>query len=288
VKAGDVLAQIDPRPFKAALDAAIAAEARDQAQLGNARLDLARYSDLSKRDFATRQSVDTQKALVAQFEAAVQGDLAQADSARIQLGFATITSPISGRTGLRLVDAGNVVHATDPGGLVVITQMRPIAAVFTMPQEELPQILRAQAKAPLSVEAWAGNDVEKLDTGELVLVDNEIDQTTGTAKLKARFRNEKGLLWPGQFITAHLVFETQHDALTVPEQAVQRGPEGTFVWVVGADSTVATKTVAITQIANGTALVGKGLDGTETVVTEGQFKLLRGLKVQAGATGAAP
>jgi multidrug efflux system membrane fusion protein len=288
VKVGDVLAQIDPRPFKAALAAAEAAQAKDAAQLVNARLDLARYNDLVKRDFATRQSVDTQKALVDQFEAAVQGDAAQIDTARIQLGYATVTSPIQGRTGIRLVDAGNVVHAADAGGLVVITEMQPITVVFTLPQEVLPDILRGQAAAPLVVEVWSSEGSQKLDTGTLILIDNQIDQSTGTVKLKALFANQAGLLWPGQFINAHLILETRHDAVTVPEQAVQRGPEGTFVWTVEPDSTVTIRPVTIAQVAQGTALVTKGLEAGQTVVTDGQFKLLKGLHVQFSAPASAP
>jgi membrane fusion protein, multidrug efflux system len=280
VKAGDLLAQIDPRPFQAQLAQAQAAKARDEAQLANAKRDLVRFTDLVKKDFATRQSVDTQEALVAQSLAAVQGDDAAIDNAKVQLGYATITSPITGRTGIRLVDQGNIVHAADPGGLVVVTQLQPISLVFTLSETLLPSINRALAAGPLKVEAWSQDDSEKLDEGTLALVDNQIDPATGTMKLKATFPNQAQALWPGQFVNAHLLIETRHDGITVPVQAVQRGPDGTVAWVVKPDKSVEMRPIKIGYSTSDIALIDSGIAAGDLVVVDGQYRLVVGGKVE--------
>jgi multidrug efflux system membrane fusion protein len=280
VKAGALLAQIDPRPYQAQLAQAQANKARDEAQLANARRDLVRFSDLVKKDFATRQSVDTQEALVAQSLAAVQGDDAAIDIAKVQLGYTTITAPISGRTGIRLVDQGNIVHASDPGGLVVITQLQPISLVFTLPEASLPAVNKALAAGSLPVEAWSQDDGEKLDEGAVALVDNQIDAATGTMKLKATFPNLSAALWPGQFVNAHLQIETRRDAVTIPVQAVQRGPKGTFAWVIKPDDkSVEMRPISVGYSTSDTALIQSGLSAGDLVVVDGQYKLVIGAKV---------
>jgi membrane fusion protein, multidrug efflux system len=277
VKAGDVLAQIDPRPFQAALDQAKAAKAKDEAQLENAKLDLVRFKDL--HDFATRQSVDTQTALVHQLEATVQGDRAAIDSAQVQLDYTTIKAPISGRTGIRLVDQGNIVHATDPNGLVVITQLQPISVIFTLPEHNLRAVSREMQAGPLQVYAQARSDGRRLDEGTVALVDNQIDQTTGSIKLKATFPNQNHALWPGQFVNIQVLLRTLQEAVTVPGTAVQRGPDGMYVYVVKPDSTVAMMPVAVGQMSQGTAVVEKGIDAGTKIVVAGQYRLAPGMRV---------
>jgi multidrug efflux system membrane fusion protein len=220
VKPGEVLAQIDPRPFQAQLDQAAAKKAQDAALFDNAKLDLRRFQDLATRQFATQQSVDTQKALVAQLEATIEGDDAAIENARVQLGYTTVTAPIAGRTGIRLVDQGNIVHATDPGGIVVVTQLHPISVIFTLPEDDLPSIADAQATGPVSVTALGRDDKSVLDRGALALVDNQIDQSTGTARLKATFPNARNRLWPGQFVNVRLLLRTARRAYG----AVRRRP----------------------------------------------------------------
>ena len=276
--AGDLLAQIDARPYQARLAQAEAAKARDVAQLANARLDLVRFQNL--KDYATRQSVDTQKTQVSMLEAAIQGDQGQIDEAKVQLGYTTITSPIDGRTGIRLVDQGNIVHAADPNGLVVITQLQPISVIFTLPGTILPKLSRAHAAGPLKVEAWSQDDSEKLDDGELTLIDNQIDQSTGTMKLKASFPNKAETLWPGQFVNAHLLLETRRDGITVPAQAIQRGPAGTYVWLVKPDNTVEMRPVTLGRIVGDLALLDQGVAAGEKIVTGGQYKLVVGIKTE--------
>ena len=275
--AGDVLAQIDPRPFQAALDQAKAAKAKDEAQLENAKLDLNRFKNL--HDFATQQSVDTQTALVHQLEATVQGDQAAFDSAQVQLDYTTIKAPISGRTGIRLVDHGNIVHATDPNGLVVITQLQPISVIFTLPEHNLRAVSREMQAGPLQVYAQARSDGRRLDEGTVALVDNQIDQTTGSIKLKATFPNENHALWPGQFVNIEVLLRTLQEAVTVPGTAVQRGPDGMYVYVVKPDSTVAMVPVIVGQMSQGTAVVEKGLDAGTKIVVAGQYRLAPGMRV---------
>ena len=279
VKVGDLLAQIDPRPFQATLDLALANKARDEAQLSNAERDLDRYISLAPQNFTSKQTLDTQRALVAQLTAQVKADQASIDSAKVQLSYTTVTSPLTGRTGIRLVDQGNIVHAADPGGLVVITQLHPISVIFTLSETLLPQISRAMAAGPLKVEAWSQDDSIKLDEGVVALIDNQIDPTTGTMKLKATFPNQAEALWPGQFVNARLLVETRRDAVTVPVQTVQRGPNGPFAWVINPDQTVAMRPIKIGDANGETALIESGLEGGETVVVDGQYRLVVGGKV---------
>jgi len=289
VKQGDLIAQIDPRPLQAQLDQAIAHQASDQAQLANAKLDLARFTNLATREFATRQSVDTQKAQVAQLEAALQGDQAAIDNARVQLGYTTITAPLSGRTGIRLVDQGNIVHASDTTGIVVITQLEPISLIFTLPQDNLPAISQAMAKGKPKVAAFASDEKTALGEGTLALIDNQIDQTTGTVRLKATFPNADHALWPGQFVNARLYLETRQ-GVTVPAPAVQRSAQGTFVYVIRPDSTVEARPVVVAQNRDGIALLDHGIAAGEKIVVDGQYKLRPGIRVaiNGAAKPAAP
>ena len=234
VKQGDLIAVIDPRPFQAALDQATAKKAQDEAQLTNARRDLGRFQSLATQDFASRQQVDTQQALVGQFVAAVQGDDAAIEAAKLNLGFCFITSPVDGRVGLRLVDAGNLIHATDTTGIITITQIHPISATFTLPQEDLPGIQADMRQHQLPVLAYPSDDSTLLDQGTLLTPDNSIDPTTGTIRLKATFPNAQSRLWPGQFINAHLQVSEASNAVTVPPSAIQHGPVGLYVYVIGA------------------------------------------------------
>jgi multidrug efflux system membrane fusion protein len=278
VRIGDVLAVIDQRPYKAALKQAEANLARDQSLLANARLDLAR--DVNLKDYATRQSVDTQKSLVAQYEATIAADQAQIEAAKTNLDYTTITSPIDGRTGIRNIDIGNIVHAGDTAAIVTVTQLQPIAVVFTLPADEIPAVQKGQAKGALPVIAMGKDNVTPLAEGELSLIDNLIDSTTGTVKLKATFANTDRALWPGQFVNAQLRIDTQHDGLTVPATAVQRGPDGAFVWVIEPDSKVSMRAVTVTQTQDGQALISQGLKFAEQVVIDGQYKLQSGSKVE--------
>jgi multidrug efflux system membrane fusion protein len=283
VKTGDVLAQIDARPFQAQVDQARAAKAKDEAQLANAKLDLKRFTDLASHQFASKQSVDAQKAQVEQLEAAVSGDQAALDNATVQLGYTTITAPIDGRTGIRQVDVGNIVHASDTTGLVVIAQVHPISVVFTMPQDVLDQIVHGMAKGPLKVEAFARDDTTEEGKGTLALVDNQIDPTTGTIKLKANFPNDNDQLWPGEFVNIHLLVDIRHDAVTVPAQVVQRGPNGTFAYVIKDDQTVEARPVKLGQVRDGVAVIDQGLSAGERVVVDGQYKVQPGTRVDARA-----
>jgi multidrug efflux system membrane fusion protein len=281
VHQGDLLAQIDPRPFQAALDQALAKQASDQAQLANAKLDLERFSNLANRQFASRQSVDTQKSAVAQLEAALRGDQAAIDNARVQLSYTTITAPISGRTGIRLVDQGNIVHASDQTGLVVITQLQPISLIFTLSQDRLPEVRRGVAEGPLKVVAYDRSDTTRLAEGTLELIDNQVDPASGMIRLKATFPNEDRALWPGQFVNARLTVAVHKDGLTVPAPVVQRGPQGTFAYLIKPDRTVEARPIKVTQIQDGVALIGEGLAAGDQVVTDGQYKLKPGSKVKA-------
>jgi multidrug efflux system membrane fusion protein len=285
VNAGDILAQIDPRPFQAALDQAIAAKARDEAQLANARLDLQRFVTLGQ--FATKQSVDTQQALVRQLEATVQVDQAAIESAQVQLDYTTIKAPLAGRTGIRLLDAGNIVHAADPNGLVVLTQLQPISVIFSLPDDQLRSVLQQMASGPLQVTALARTDQQPLGEGTLTLVDNQIDQTTGTIRLKATFPNDNHALWPGQFVTVRLLIRTLRQAVTVPTTAVQRGPDGMYVYVIKPDSTVAMQPVNVAQMAEGISVIEKGLETGASIVVAGQYRLTPGNRVRPSTATAA-
>jgi membrane fusion protein, multidrug efflux system len=287
VKVGDLLAQIDPRPFQAQLEQAQAQKASHEAQLADAQIDLKRFSNLAKSGAATGQSVDTQKALVAQLEANVQADQAAIDNATVQLGYTTITAPIAGRTGLRLVDQGNIVHATDQTGLVVLTQIEPISLIFTLPEDALPDVARAMARGPLRVLAFSRDDKTELGDGTLALIDNQIDQTTGTIRLKATFPNKDHALWPGQFVNARLFLAVRHDGVTVPAAVVQRGPQGTFAYVIKPDSTVEMRPISVAQLRDGVALIDTGLRAGEQVVVDGQYKLRPGAHIDAGGAKSA-
>jgi membrane fusion protein, multidrug efflux system len=281
VKAGDVLAQIDPRPFQAALDLATATKAKDQAQLENARLDLNRYQTAGTLA-NTQQQIDTQGALVRQLEATVAADDANIEAARTQLDYTTIKAPLSGRTGVRLLDQGNIVHAADPTGLVVITQLQPISVVFTLPQDELQGVLHQMnsGSTPLDVLAYGGSNERQLGKGTLALVDNVIDQTTGSVRLKATFPNQDNALWPGQYVNVRLLLKTLPQVVTVPSTAIQRGPDGMYVYTVKPDQTVAMQAVIVGQMTGGIAAVVDGLAAGTPVVTDGQARLQPGSLVQ--------
>ena len=278
VKQGEVLAIVDPRPLEAQLRQAEADKARDEALLANAKLDLERFSTLVKREFATRQSVDTQNALVVQHQAAVLHDQAVIDNAQVQLGYTTIVAPLSGRTGVRLIDQGNIVHSSDSIGLVVITQIKPIAVIFTLPQQYLPEITAALRRGPLNVRAYDQDNRLDLGEGRLELVDNQIDQGTGSARLKAIFPNDDERLWPGAFVNAWLRLEVRRGTV-VSASAVQAGPEGDFAFVIRPDNTVETRTVRVAANWEGKALIESGLADQERVVVDGQYKLRRGSRV---------
>ncbi|MBR0665413.1 efflux RND transporter periplasmic adaptor subunit [Roseomonas hellenica] len=280
VHAGDVLARIDPRPYQAALDQAVARKAQDEAQLANAQRDLQRYMQLASGDAVSRQQRDTQHSLVEQFQAAIAGDQAQIDNARTQLGYATITSPIDGVTGIRLLDQGNIVHATDTGGLVVITQVQPIAVIFSLPAARLPEIRRAMAAGSLAVTALDGQSGAVLAEGELALVDNRIDQATGSVRLKAVFPNADNALWPGQYVDARLQVRIEQGVRTVPSSAIQRGPDGSFVYVVRPDQTVAMQPVRVRRYANRMAVIDDGLELGAQVVAAGQYRLAPGARIE--------
>ena len=280
VKAGDPIALIDPRPYQAALDAAVAKKAADQALLANARADLQRYANLARKDFASRQQVDTQQATVAQMQATIAGDDAAIESAKLNLQFCHITSPITGRTGLRLVDPGNLIHASDAQGIVTITQLHPIAVVFTLPQDDLPQIQAAMARGPAPVLAYSGDDHTELARGNLMTIDNQIDQSTGTIKLKAVFANPDNRLWPGLFVNAHLQVDVLKGVVTVPSTALQRGPNGVvYVYRVKPDATVAMQPVKVAQDDGKLAVIADGVGAGETVVVSGQMRLQDGSRV---------
>lgn len=278
VKAGDVLAVIDQRPYAAALKQTQANLVRDQANLANARADLER--DLNLKEYASRQTVDTQKALVAQDEAAVAADQALIDAARTNLDYTVITSPIDGRTGIRNIDIGNIVHAADTTGIVTVTQLQPIAVIFTLPADTLPAVNRGLAAGPLKVLAYAKDNQTLLAQGTLALVDNQIDQTTAMVRLKAMFANADNALWPGQFVNARLLVEQRRDALVVPATVVQRGPNGAYAWVIRADGTVEMRPVTPAQSQDGEAVIADGLKAGEAVVVDGQYKLQPGSKVE--------
>ncbi|WP_374445702.1 efflux RND transporter periplasmic adaptor subunit, partial [Stella sp.] len=279
VKKGDLLAQIDPAIYKAALDQAIAKKAQDQANLANARVDLDRYVRLARTDYATKQQADTQRALVQQLEALVRSDQAAIDNARTQLDHTTITAPIDGRTGLRLVDEGNLVGASTTGGIVVITQVQPIAGLFTLPQQFLRQVNAAVAAGPVPAEAIDSDNRTVLDRGTLEVVDNQVDPTTGTVKMKAVFPNAQRQLWPGQFVNVRLQVGLRRGAIVVPSAAVQRGPSGTIVYQVQEGETVALKPVTVVQQDETQAVIGEGLAAGERVVTSGFTRLTAGSKV---------
>jgi multidrug efflux system membrane fusion protein len=282
VHKGDLLVQIDPRPFQAQLEQAQANKAKDEANLANAKLNLARDAALLPNHLAvTQQQYDTQKALVAQDAATVQADQAQIDAAKLNLAYSSITSPVDGITGLRLVDIGNLVEASSATPLVTVTQIKPIYVTFAIPENGLDQIRQAMARHPLVVLAFDGTDSKQLSQGTLEVINNAVNQSTGTVELEAQFANADQALWPGQFVNAHLVLKTVKSGVVVPLAAVQTGPAGRFVYVIGKNSRVVAQPVTVLQTQAGTALIGKGLEPGEEVVTSGQFKLAPGVAVAA-------
>lgn len=287
VRKGDLLVQIDPAPYQAAYDQAVAKKAQDEAQLANARLDLARYQQLATSNYASRQQLDTQKALVAQLEATIRVDQGAIDGAKVQLDYTAITSPIDGVVGIRQVDIGNIVHASDATGIVVVTQLQPISVVFTLPEEERQSVAAAMAAGPVAVTAMSRDGASELDRGTALLIDNEIDQGTGTIRLKATFPNPSNTLWPGQFVNARLLLRTEAGATTVPSAAVQRGPEGLYAYVVRPDQTVEMRAIAVARTEGTVSIVAAGLKPGEVVVTAGQYRLDQGARVAAKPAGAA-
>jgi multidrug efflux system membrane fusion protein len=283
VRKGDLLAQIDPRPNQAAYDQALATRSKDEAQLANAKRDLLRYTQLEPQNLASKQTVDTQHALVDQLAAQLKVDAAAIDNAHTQLEYTRITSPIDGRTGIRLVDPGNLVHAADTTGIVVVTQVQPISVVFTLPEEQLGTVARALHAGPVKVMTLARDGGEVLDEGKLALIDNQIDTATGTVKLKATFANERDTLWPGEYVNARVLVRTAHDALIVPTSAVQLGPRGPFTYVVKADATVEVRPLKIGDQSGETTIVTQGLTLGEQVVTSNQYRLQPGVHVHVSA-----
>ncbi|MDB4945776.1 MAG: putative Co/Zn/Cd efflux system rane fusion protein [Labilithrix sp.] len=289
VKKGDVLALVDPRPFAIQLHTAEAALYRDDAQLRNGKLNLERYETLRKQNLIPQQQVDDQRTAVDQLEAASRTDRAQIESARLNLDYARITSPIDGVTGIRQVDPGNLVHAADANGIVVITQIDPIAVLFTVPQDELPRVQRALAGGKVVVEVYGRDGAKKLSTGELLLVDNQVNAQTATIRLKASFPNPDHALWPNAFVKARMQLEMLKDALVVPASVVQRGPNGTFAYVMAPDHSVAPRNVEVGTIEGDVATIAKGLAENDVVVTDGQNQLKPGSKVSPrGPGGGAP
>jgi len=283
VHQGDVLAQVDPRMYQAQLGQAVAKQAQDKASLANARIDLARYQKLVANAYTSAQQAETQKALVAQLEAQVQQDEAAIAMAQLQVDFATIRAPLGGRVGLRLVDPGSIVHASDPTGVVSITQMAPIAALFAVPQDDLPDVLTAMRQGDVPVEVYSRDIGKRLAIGRLVFVDSVVDQATGQVKLKAVFDKADRALWPGQFINARVLVRTIRQATMVPAKAVERGQDGTYLFRLMADNTVAVQAVTVGPIINGFAIVSQGIAPGDRVVVGGQSRLRAGLRVEPRA-----
>jgi multidrug efflux system membrane fusion protein len=282
VQKGDVLGEIDPVLFKAQLDQALAKKAQDEAQLANQRLDLARYQQLAATNAGSKQQYDTQRAVVAQQEALVNADQASIDNAQAMLGYTKIIAPLSGRAGLRQVDQGNIIHASDVTGLVIITQLQPIAVQFSLPQQQIVRVNAAAGKGELTVDVFGNDGVTVIDNGTLKGIDNQVDQTTGTLKLKAEFPNANFQLWPGQFVNVRLKVETLQKALVVPTSAVQRGPAGTFSYVIGDGDIAMAKPIVVTQQNETDAVIARGLSASDRVVTTGFANLSDGAKVVVG------
>jgi len=280
VNVGDPLIQIDPRSFQAALEVAQAAKAKDEATLASAQADLDRYSQLVGSGYQTRQSYDQQKETVAQLQAALKGDQAQIDAAQVNLDYCDIRSPIAGRLGIKLVDIGNLVHASDNSGLVTITQTKPIYVNFTIAQEFLHKIHEKQGLGDLTVQAYGADNVTLLSEGRLAVIDNAVDQTTGTIRLKGQFDNNDERLWPGEFVDVRLILSTRKGVATVPQQTVQVGPDGYYAYVIKPDNTVERRAVEVASMQDGIAVISKGLDVGEKVVVDGQYRLTDGARVK--------
>lgn len=279
VRKGNLLAVIDPRPYQVALDQAQATLLKDQSQLKNAQLDMQRYRGLVAAGVVSHQQVDTQDALVGQLQGTVDADKAAIENARLNLSYCHITAPVDGRVGLRLVDRGNMVHANDTNPLLVITQLQPIAVIFTLPEDSLPAVAQHMRAGALKVDAYSRDDQTRLATGTLLTIDNQIDQTTGTGKLKAIFDNHERGLWPNQFVNVRLLLEVRKNATLVPAAAVQRGPQGTFAYVVKGNNTVEVRAVKLALTQGNVTAIAKGISPGEVVVTDGQDKLQNGSKV---------
>jgi membrane fusion protein, multidrug efflux system len=276
VHKGDLLAEIDPRPYQAQVAQMKANRDRDQAQLVNAQSNLDRYTKLGANGWATPQLIETQKAQLGQLQAMVKSDEALIEAAKVNLGYTKLTAPIDGVTGIRQIDNGNVIHPTDPNGLVDVTQIQPISVIFTLPETDFAKIQAQMAKRPLTVIAYSQDDKTELDRGTLELIDNQILQTTGTIRLRANFPNAKRLLWPGELVNARLLLKTQPNGLTIPPGAVQQGPNGSYVYAIGADDRAQLRPVTVAQISDGEALIDSGLSANETVVIDGQYGLQPG------------
>jgi membrane fusion protein, multidrug efflux system len=282
VKEGDLLAVIDPRPYQVALEQAQATQFRDQALLRDAKLNYERFKGLLGSSGAmSQQQVDTQLATVDQLDGTVRNDQATIDNAKLNLVYCHITAPVTGRIGLRLVDPGNIVHATDANAMFVITQLQPIAVLFTLPEDNLQGVSRQMGKGTLEVDAFSRDNQSKLATGKLLTIDNQIDQTTGTGKLKAVFDNKDNALWPNQFVNARLLLEIRKGSTVIPAAAVQRGPQGTYVFVVKADSTVDVRPVTLSFTQDNFSVIAGGMAPGDVVVTDGQDKLQQGSKIQS-------
>jgi multidrug efflux system membrane fusion protein len=283
VKTGDQLFQIDSRPFDAALQQAQATKEKDEASLQSAQLDLERYKELLPQGFQTRQSYDQQRATVGQLQATLKADQAQIENAQLNVDYCLIRSPIDGRTGQRMVDEGNYVQAGQTAGLVVVTQVKPIFVSFNVPAEQLDQIRNNQSQHELKTAAYAMDDKTLLSEGNLTLIDNTVDTSTGTIHLKAQFNNANEALWPGQSVNAHLVLSTRENAVTVPAQTIMQGPDGAYVYVVGQNNVAKRQNVDVAATQNGLAVIGKGLQSGAQVVVDGQYRLTDGSTVKPGA-----
>jgi multidrug efflux system membrane fusion protein len=281
VHAGDLLAQIDPRPYQALIEQYTGNLERDQAQIKNAQANLTRYTTLGDKGWATPQLIETQQAQVGELQAAIKTDRALIDAANVQLSYTRLTSPIDGVVGIRQIDVGNIISPSSANGLVVVTLLNPISLIFTLPETVLPQIQQQQqkTKAPLAVMAYSQDDTTLLDQGVLGLVNNEILQTTGSIQLKANFPNTSNKLWPGELVNARLLLDTRHNGLTVPAAVVQQGPQGPYAYVVNPDNTVAIRPIKVAQISDGQALIDSGLNANDQVVVDGQYKLQPGMHV---------
>ena len=287
VKKGDLLVQIDPRPFQAALGIALATRDKDRALLANAHRDMERFTELAPEDLASKQTIDTQKALIAQLTAQLKGDDASVDNARTQLDYTTIRSPIDGRTGIRQVDPGNNVHATDTTGMVVVTQLEPISIIFTLPEEAFGQLSGALSRGTVTATALSRDDKEELDHGTVELIDNQIDQATGTIRVKVILPNKQRRLWPGQFVNVRVMTQMQRQVLTIPATALERGPDGQFTYVVQPDSTIKAAPISAGEQTGDIVVVEKGLEEGDKVVASNQFRLQPGSLIRPNGSSVA-
>jgi membrane fusion protein, multidrug efflux system len=280
VKEGDILVQIDPRPYQAALDQALSKKAQDEANLKNAQLNLQRYSILAKEDFSSRQQLDTQQSAVDQLDAQIKGDQAAIENAQTQLSYATIRSPLSGKTGFRLVDPGNIVHAASTTGIVTIVKLQPISVVFTAPEEDVPEINTALAAGTVPVTALSSDGLKTLSQGKLALVNDAVDQASGTIRMKATFENTDNVLWPGLSVSTRLLVDTLKQVIVIPDDAVQHGPKGLYAFVIGDGNKAEMRDIKVGQEGNGQSVVLQGLSPGQKVVVAGQYRLQEGALVQ--------